>query len=257
MIYRKQGHVVRWENGTLIRVTESGAAREEGELFECWPDGSTSRRVFAPSGVDDVVAALRHMPIERLIVTRGVAHHQYDDREWRDETDRIHASLVHRSIRALVDATTRRLDDLLSINDALQRCEGERPPPRHLRLAPNVAAAVLPFLADAKQTAGGIDGYGNKITETSINFYRPSYRVRPVRMSFNLRLEHERSDIDENLPRAIAIIAPVTGTTLRVLIEERTRVYVTTITVDKIEAVAAERIWYPYAAGSFGAEMML
>ena len=38
MIYRKCGNVVRWENGTLVRVAERGIAIEEGELFECRPD---------------------------------------------------------------------------------------------------------------------------------------------------------------------------------------------------------------------------
>lgn len=37
MIYRKRGQTVRWENGTLIRVTESGVAWEEGERFICEP----------------------------------------------------------------------------------------------------------------------------------------------------------------------------------------------------------------------------
>jgi hypothetical protein len=48
MIYRKQGVIARWENGTLIRVTESGVAIEEGEYFECRPE-SSSRRVVESS----------------------------------------------------------------------------------------------------------------------------------------------------------------------------------------------------------------
>jgi hypothetical protein len=257
MIYRKRGHVERWENGTLIRVSECGAAREEGELFECWPDESTSRRVGESVTVDDAVSALRHLRCERLILSRGIAEHEYGERTWREETDRLHASIVNGPFRALVDSTTGRLDDLLSIAHALTRLEGERDAPRHLRLAPNVSAAVLPFLEDARQSAVGVDGYGEPINETSINFYRPSYRVRPVRMRFNLGLEHENATIDGDLPRAIALLAPVAGRELRVLIEEKTRVYATTIRVGEVRAVAAERVWYPYGAGSFGAEMML
>jgi hypothetical protein len=39
MIYRKRGHTTRWENGTLIRVTESGVATET-DLFACHPERS-------------------------------------------------------------------------------------------------------------------------------------------------------------------------------------------------------------------------
>ena len=38
MIYRKRGSVARWENGALVRVSESGVAFERGELFECHPE---------------------------------------------------------------------------------------------------------------------------------------------------------------------------------------------------------------------------
>ncbi|HUR79341.1 MAG TPA: hypothetical protein VM733_01150 [Thermoanaerobaculia bacterium] len=257
MIYRKQGHTERWENGTLIRVSESGAAREEGEFFECWPGQSASRRVVESSSIEDVVAAVAKIECERLILMRGAAHHEYGEQTWREETDRLHASIVHGSFRALVDSTTRRLDDLFLVASALHRIEGEREAPQHLRIAPNVSAAVLPFLKDAKQTTGGVDGYGNPITGTSASFYRPSYRVRPVRMLFNVALEHEQTHIDDDLPRAVALLAPATGIELRVLIEDKARVYASSIRVEKIAAVATERIWYPYGAGSFGAEMML
>jgi hypothetical protein len=251
MIYRKQGHVVRWENGTLIRVTESGAAREEGELFECWPEPER-RAGFSPPDFDGLKPVLR-FSAERVLVVEGYAEHEYGDKRWSERTHRFHASLTHGHLRALVD----REEDVDDIARALQRVQHEREAPRHLRLAPNITAAVLPFLEDAKQTAGGVDGYGNPITATSASFYRPSYRVRPVRMPFNLAIEHERTVIDEDLPRAVALLAPATGTTIRVLIEEKRSVYPSTIEVKNIRAVRKERIWYPYGAGSFGAEMML
>lgn len=249
MIYRKQGQVVRWENGTLIRVTESGAAREDGDFFECWPMGPI--RPMAPIGPIGPMSPMG--PVERLIVTRGLAHHQYGDRTWSEETRRFHAALVRGRLRALVD----REEDLPPIASALARVGEECEAPRHLRLAPNVTAAVLPFLPQAKQTAGGVDGYGEPVTGTSRSFYRPSYRMRPVRMPFNLRLEHENTAIDEDLPRAVALLEHPAGTRLRVLIEEKRRVYPGTIEVTNVRAVAKERVWYPYGAGSFGAEMML
>jgi hypothetical protein len=164
---------------------------------------------------------------------------------------------VHGKLRALVDQATFDTTLIEHIAAALANAEPEREAPRHLRLAPNVTAALLPHLPDTRQTAGGIDGYGNPITDTSVNFYRPSYRMRPVHMPFNLRLEHHATAIDEDLPRAIALLAPVDGPELRVLIEDKASVYPSTIRVGKIEAVAEERAWYPYGAGSFGAEMML
>jgi hypothetical protein len=272
MIYRKQGHVVRWENGTLIRVTESGAAREEADFFECWPQvwsaaapaaaldrGSVALPSWAEAGAFAWRAAAGPAALrtERLILTTGYAEHEYGDQRWSEHAQRLHASVTHGQLRALVDQATFDTTLLERIGGALQRAEQERAAPRHLRLAPNVTAALLPYLPGATQTAGGIDGYGNPVTETSVNFYRPSYRVRPVRMPFNLRLEHGVTSVDEDLPRAIALLAPVDGPLLRVLIEEKACVYPATIHVDKIEAVAEERVWYPYGAGSFGAEMML
>ena len=296
MIYRKQGVVARWENGTLIRVTECGIAIEEGEYFECKPQ-SSSRRVVESSRVLEVVRALRTVTAERLIVTHGTAEHECEDRTWRDETDRLHLSLVHGKLRALVDSTTgapaagrpvhrplagageppadqpagsRRasLDDIFTIADALQRCEQtERARPTTLRLAPNVTAALLPHLVGRApsnvrllQTAGGVDGYGNDVVEASDpwpNFYRPSYRVRPLRMPLNLRLECDDTHVDEDAPVAIALLAPIADLTLRVLVVDGQRVFPAAVTVTRIRAVSNERIWYPYGGGSFGASLML
>jgi hypothetical protein len=75
-------------------------------------------------------------------------------------------------------------------------------------------------------------------------------------MRFNLRLEHAVTTIDEDLPSAVALLAPAGGTTLRVLIEDERGVYPASVTVGKIAAVGQNRVWYPYGAGSFGAEMM-
>jgi hypothetical protein len=254
MIYRKHGAVARWENGTLIRVTESGVAIEEGELFSCHPERSEGPSPPPPPPKPQIEA-------ERLIVTHGLAHHQYGERTWTEETHRIHASLVHRKLRALFDGETD--DGLQHIAEALKKAESEREAPRHLRLAPNVTAALIPSLigiARVIQTAGGVDGYGTDIVEAEgdwPNWYRPSYRIRPVRVPHNLRLEHPVTEIDETLPRAIALLAPVDGLTLRVLVEDGARVYPCTVHVTRIEAVSNERTWYPYGAGSFGAEMML
>jgi hypothetical protein len=292
MIYRKHGTVARWENGTLIRVTECGIAIEEGDYFECRPDvecGGNGRMkagrmkdegigpafsffLLHPSGLHPSIASalqsLRDVTFERLIITHGVADHECEGRTWREETDRIHASLTHGKLRALVDSTTRRLDDIITIANALQRAEQtEREAPPRLRIEPNVTAALLPHLVGRTpsnvrlvQSAGGVDGYGNDIVEAERdwpNAYRPSYRVRPVHMPLNLRLECASTGVDERAPRAIALLAPVTGLAIRVLIADDDDVYPATVAVERIQAVAADRVWYPYGGGSFGAALML
>jgi hypothetical protein len=264
MIYRKQGSVVRWENGTLVRVTESGAAREEGELFECWPEP----RVTEFRAPNVTIEPVLDLPYERLIITDGYAEHEYGEKRWSERTQWLHASLVHGHLRALVDSASRSLDDLRTIANALQRAEPQyRDAPRHLRLAPRVTAALLPHMIGLAppnvrlvQTAGGVDGYGNDIVEATSgwpNAWRPSYRVRPLRMPLNLRLECDVTEIDPDLPLAIALLAPVAGLVLRVLVVDRERVYPATVRVTRIEAVATERVWLPYGGGSFGAELVL
>ena len=267
IVYRKHGTVARWENGTLIRVTEAGIAIEDGDYFECRPE-SSSHRVVESSRVLEVARALRDVRCERLIITNGVADHECEGKTWREETDRLHASLIHNKLRALVDSTTRRLDDLFLIAEAIKRAEHTEREITRVTLAPNVTAALLPQLATRHpqpdirivQTPGGVDAYGNDILEADRdwpNAYRPSYRVRPIRMPLNLRIECESTQIDEDLPRAIALLAPVTSLAIRVLVEDADRVYPATVTVAGIRAVSNERIWYPYGGGSFGAALML
>lgn len=257
MIYRKQGSVARWENGTLIRVTESGAAREDGDFFESFPEPTPT---FHPPLIAAPKPAIA-FTYERLILTEGYAEHEYGDRRWSERTRRLHASITYGQLRALVDQAHFDMTHLEGVARALQRAEQtERDPPQRIVLAPNVTAAVLPFLPNTTQTAGGVDGYGNDVVEAAgewPNFYRPSYRVRPVRMPHNLRLDHEVTDLDPDVPRAIALLAPVDSAAIKVLVVDGERVFPTTVHVTKIEAVGREREWYPYGAGSFGAELML
>jgi hypothetical protein len=55
----------------------------------------------------------------------------------------------------------------------------------------------------------------------------------------------------------VALLAPVRDFTLRVLIDDGERVWPATVPVTRIQAVGAPMDFYPYGAGSFGAEMML
>jgi hypothetical protein len=269
-VYRKRGAVVRWENGTLLRVNESGVAIEEGDYFECEPDARGEEPLpLEWTGVIETSQRIRALvappvTIERLIVTGGIAEHECNGRTWRDETQRVHLSLVRGHTRALVD----REEDIARIADALARAEEEeRDPPPRLRLAPNVSAALLPALVglappnvDLFQSAGGIDGKGLAIGEARgawPNWYRPTYRIRPIRMPLNLRIECEVTEIERDRPEAVALLAPLSGLTMRVLIDDGTCAYPSAVRVTRIDAVAHEAAWYPYGGGSFGAEMML
>lgn len=269
MIYRKRGRVVRWENGTLIRVSESGVAIEDGDLFTCHPElvEGPGWEVRAQLEVP-ALSVPSNIRVERLLMTSGIAEHHYGDRTWIEETKRLHLSLTKQTLRVLIDQADFDTAHIDRVTNALARAETtERDAPARLRLAPNVTAALLPSLVGLAppnvallQTAGGIDGKGNDIVEAAgdwPNWYRPSYRVRPLRAPLNLRLECAVTAIDRDRPIAIALLAPVEGTTLRVLVEDGPRVYPSSVRVTRIDAVAAERVWYPYGAGSFGAEMML
>ncbi|HEX7828818.1 MAG TPA: hypothetical protein VF787_04150 [Thermoanaerobaculia bacterium] len=263
MIYRKHGRSIRWENGTLIRVSESGWAREEGTLFECGPLGEVLRPIDEPESFTPAIPT--GVNVERLIVTRGIAEHEYGDARWSEETSRVHVALTRGPLRAIIDSTLEQTGDIATIADALARAEfEERAAPPRLRLAPNVTAALLPALMGVEppnvrlvQTAGAIDGYGQRVEEDTITFYRPSYRVRPVRMPFDLRLECDVTEIERDRPVAIALLAPVESLVLSVLIRDGERVYPARVRVSRIDAVSNERVWYPYGAGSFGAELML
>jgi hypothetical protein len=301
MIYRKRGSVVRWENGTLVHVAERGVAIEEGELFECHPDadGETPRvddaDVIATARAVQSIAAQHDVAIERLIVIDGVAEHAWSAAATaaafvcdnaphehtkavaaatalQERTQRLHLSLVRARTRAILDLGSFAMDDVARVASALARLDDvAREAPPRLRLASNVTAALLPSLVGIAppnvrlvQTAGGIDGRGAPIVEADSawpNWYRPSYRVRPVRMPLQLRLECDVQAIDRERPIAVALLAPVSltadGLIVRALVDDGHRAFPSAIRIARIDAVSAATTWYPYGGGSFGAEMML
>jgi hypothetical protein len=278
MIYRKRGSVVRWENGTLVQVIERGVAIETGELFECQPEASGDAPsvdemnvIAAARAVHDIVAK-NDIAIERLIVIEGAAEHECDDARWSERTQRIHLSLLRAHTRAILDLGSFAMHDVERVATALARLDDvERVAPPRLRLAPNVTAALLPSLVGITppnvrlvQTSVGLDGRGAPIVEATHawpNWYRPSYRVRPVRMPLQLRLTCDVQEIDRDRPVAVALLAPVQvnddGLMLHALIEDGARTFPARVRISRIDAVAATTTWYPYGGGSFGAEMML
>ena len=259
-VYRKRGRVVRYENGTLVRVVECGIAVETGDLFECHPERSEGPAALADDRVLAIADQLKHLPLERLIIQEGLADHECGDVRWSEESRRIHISLVKDKFRVLLDLGSFDFGDVHRVAAALERAEStEREAPKNLRLAPNVTAAILPHLRTSIQSAGGLDGKGQPIIEARghwPNWYRPSYRVRPTRMPLNLRADCEVTEIDASLPIAVALLAPIERHVAHVLIDDGTRVYPARPRITSLRAAAPPRTWYPYGGGAWGAESL-
>lgn len=282
MIYRKKGCVARWEHGRVVVVREAGEAIEEHGVFEVRP---ISGGLDAP--LDDVAKIARtlgRMKAERLVISHGVAEHECNGVQWREESRRVHIAVAHKGLRVLIDQAGLDVDEVVRIAGPLMRVGAERDAPPRIRLAPHVTAALLPHLAGVAppnvrlmQSGGGLDGNGEEIQELHLapairpsnesagtiagdilpNVFRPSYRIRPVRMALNLRLECDVDAIDRDVPEAVALLAPPAGLMLRVLVTAGPHVYPATIRVTRIDAVGHDRTWYPYGAGAFGSEIML
>ena len=290
-LYRKWGRVIRYENGTTIRVEEAGEASEVEGVFEARPmplgEGAQTRvsvphhsppqtRVSLPEmsaalqKVEGFVAqtllSVHSCNVERMIISAGVAIHETNGVTWTEESQRVHLALVKEKLRVLVDLASFDLDAIRAAAASLARAGGAREAPMRVRLAPNVAAALLPSLIGEiaiEQRGGGFDGRGQPIETRAVtadeppNWYRPSYSIRPRRAWLNLR-PLPFGTIDESAPRAVALLAPVVGTNLRVLCIDGDDVYPAELHAERVAAVSGgEPVWYPYAAGSFGVEMML
>jgi hypothetical protein len=305
-LYRKWGRVIRYENGTMIRVEEAGQASEIDGVFEARPmpfgEGAQTRvsvphhsvrQASAPMapghGLEQLAGRVVPLPqsvepqqvegfvaqtllsvhsciVERLIISAGVAIHETNGVTWTEESQRVHLSLVKEKLRVLVDLASFDLDAIRSAASALARAGDAREAPPRIRLAPNVAAALLPSLIGEiaiEQRGGGFDGRGQPIETRAVtgdeppNWFRPSYSIRPRRAWLNLR-PLPFGTIDESVPRAVALLAPVVGANLRVLCVDGDDVYPAEVSAERVAAVSGnEPVWYPYAAGSFGVEMML
>jgi hypothetical protein len=272
--YRKRGRAVRRENRFLIRVDEAGEAIDDGTIFRVRsldehpppPDPDEQNVERTARAIQSLIEP--PLKIERLIVSEGVAEHECDGIHWSEAARRVHLSIARPPLRAIVDAADFSLAAIPRIADALRRAGGERPAPRHLRLAEHVGAALLPSMVAAEgveifQSSAPHDGRGQPIETCRVtatappNWFRPTYRLRPVRAWFHLRVGTTGREIDRDTPEAVALLAPISGRTLRVLCVDGTRVYAATVEVTRILDAVATSTWYPYAAGSFGAEMML
>jgi len=249
-VYRKFGRVVRRENGVTITVTEAGEAIETRETFIATPlrhADDVWARHSCLAGAELGQTGMSGPHAERLLLSHGVAIHQFNDIEWTEETKRLHVSLTHDRIRAIIDLADFDFALVQRVAERLARAGAEREAPRRIRLAPHVASAILPNLIgviELWQAAGGRDGKGQPIERVRIteppwpNWFRPSYRVRPIRKPLNLTAVSNVDDIDRDLPEAIALLAPPDGLTLRVLVDAETDVYPATVRIGRIGAVA-------------------
>ena len=268
-IYRKRGRSVRREGRYLVWADEAGEAFDEQAIFRT---RTMDEAVDLPApDAAAVVAAAREieacieppLTIERMLVSDGIVAHQFGEVAWSESPRRVHLSIARAPLRILFDFADFHLDVVRRAADLLNRAGAERKPPERIRLADHVGAALVPFASVEKvQTAMGRDGRGQLIEErrwtpeAPPNWFRPSYRVRPRKAWFHLRLE-SLGQIDASVPEAIALLAPASRREIRVLCADGRDVYPTTIPIRPIIAVRPAGTWYPYGAGTFGAEVML
>ena len=236
MIYRKWGRVVRWENGTLVRVEEAGEAREENGVFYAQPivhdvilsredgEGSQSARALH---LEILRCAQDDVGVERVLVTEGIAIHEYGATRWEETISRVHVAFTRKPWRVLVDDF-----DVAGVANALSRCEGEKDF-EHVLVPPHIH---VDSNCEKEQLPGGLDGYGRPIERRRVhgeppNFYRPSYRVRPVRKWMNVK--PIPFGVMQDAPRVLALVDGG-----KALVEHEQRVFVTPLRAERVTAAA-------------------
>jgi hypothetical protein len=274
MTYRKWGRSVRYENGTVVRVEEAGEAVEEGGEFRAYPHPPSghllplAREKEAGAALSAAAASLsglageggrrpgEGLAIERIVLTEGIAIHETNGITWTERTRRLHLSIVRAPFRMLIDQAHFDVDAALL--DAFARLGRRREPPPRLRLAPRVSAAILHSLPiDLAQRAGEHpDGKGQPIDCRPVqgeppNWYRPSYRVRPLRAWFNL-MALPFGKLDDAAPRAVARLDDGD-----VLCVDGGDVFATALPPGRILAVGGAEEWFPFGAGAWGADMLM
>ena len=267
-VYRKWGRSVRREGAHLVTVDETGEAVESDGVFRTRALGEdldlqspdTEAVEGAARDIEAMVGAA--LLIERLFVSEGAVRHQFGDRTWNETARRVHVSVANGALRIIFDFAEFRFDILRGAVAALARVGKERTPPKRIRLAEHIGAALLAFAPIAKlQSAAPHDGKGEPILEQLAaeqppNWFRPSYRIRPRRAWFHLRVA-PFGVVESGLAEGVALLAPVSAREIRVLCVDGRSVYPTTIPMRPILAARPASTWYPYGAGAFGAELML
>ncbi|HYM59423.1 MAG TPA: hypothetical protein VEZ11_00880, partial [Thermoanaerobaculia bacterium] len=261
----------------------------------------SSRVELVASEIESMIEA--PLAVERLLVSEGIAAHENRSAQgsvaWEERSERIHLAIVNRRcrVRALVDlgdfvSASREIAEVATALRALE-LEGRISSEESLRLHPRVTAALLAALVEnvkEHSTRQGVsirqgshpairrDGKGALIEETTLidetgvrletwpNWYRPSYRVRPVRMPFHVRLtgssEPQRPAIE-----ALALLAPIEidgGLVKLALLASESGVpftlsveHSTSDLMRRLRPAGDTATWYPYAAGAWGAAAVI
>jgi hypothetical protein len=249
MTYRKWGRTVRYENGTIVRVEEAGEAVEVDSEFRAYP-------IAERRSLPELPVPSCQLRAERVVMSEGVAIHETNGVTWTERTRRMHISMVKAPFRMLLDQAT--FDAHAMLLDLFARVEGRREPPPRMTLAPRVSAAILHSLSiDLAQRAGEHpDGKGRPVDTRAAegeppNWYRPSYRVRPLRTWFNL-MALPFGKLEDSVPRAVARLGDGD-----VLCVDGDRVFATALKPGRILAAGGAAEWYPFGAGVWGADMLL
>ena len=275
--YRKRGVTVRHENGVLIEVTERGEAWIDAEgIFRAQPLAGTGAIALDSSRVSQCVRRIRAVipdavALERLIVSEGAMEHECEERRWDERVERVHLTLTNRGRRLQLDLACFDVVAVQRVAAAFAVLEDERPAPASVRVAPLVGAAITPLLVgggmadvSVRQQPGTVDGRGLPVEDVEVgvapwpNVWRPSYRVPPLSTPMQLVASHPGSiGIDHDLPYALALLEPVQGHRLHLLLEQGGRSWPAVFFLESIRAIGEAQQWYPVHAGSFGAEMVL
>ena len=271
-IYRKWGRVARWDHGALVQVAEAGESLDATGDFHAEPmQTGDSPIALADPDADAVERAAREimamidppLTVERLIVTEGVALHEFDSVQWQERTRRLHLSVARPPFRMLIDAAGFELDRTLLSTFAAMRLE-PAPLCGRVILEPPVSAALLTRLGELplQQAQGERDGKGQPIIESTVsvapppNWYRPSYRMRPLRSWFHLRAV-PHGTIDHDAPRAVALLSFPTAGRIHALCVEEGSASPRWISPGRVLAAGPPVTWYPYGAGCWGADILL
>ncbi len=268
-IYRKRGRSVRREGRHLVWVDEAGEAAEDGGRFRTQPlDESVDLAAPDAAAVEAAAQEIESLvegplTIERLFVSEGLVWHQFGETQWIETSRRVHLSIARPPLRAIFDLAQFEFGAVRRGLAALMRAGRERDVPKRVRFAEHVGAPLLPFLSTKKtQSSAPHDGKGQAIEEQPVtnerppNWFRPSYRVRPRRAWFHLRVEGF-GELDAEAPEAVVLLAPAGRTSIRALCVDRGEAYPATIPLRPILAARPAARWYPFGAGAFGAELML
>jgi hypothetical protein len=243
------------------------------------------------------------LTIERLVAISGLSAHEFragqEHNRWNETAARLHVSVAHRGkgLRLLLDIGSSKPPDLdfSEFSEPLEALNAIAPalkPTRcsTLRLRPAVAAALWPALME-NQPAGQaldfvqktseimpFDGKGRHVVEGSLsrfrrsaewpNFFRPSYRVRPLRAPLGIDLHLPHKSTANEVFDALALLAPcrTSDDSIRADLlcrDPQGRSFAATAVMKSetwkaaIAGTGEQARWYPFSGGSFGRETEL